>query len=265
MPLNAIFILGGAGLFAAILLFISSKKFKVDENPLVDNIEELLSGANCGGCGFTGCHAYAEAAVDFTEEELHSFTCPVGGQEAINNIANVLGYEAKDSIPTIAVRKCNGSKQNAPAKIKFEGTSSCTLAHSQFAGETDCAYGCLGLGECVEACKFDALYMNEETGLPEVNPEICTSCGACVNVCPRDIFEIRPVANNVFVACMNNEKGAAARKNCTVACIGCMKCAKVCDGVTINSFLSYISNDADVTAHGDDLIASCPTKAIVKR
>jgi Na+-translocating ferredoxin:NAD+ oxidoreductase RNF subunit RnfB len=265
MPLQAVLILGGTGIFAAIILYIASKKFKVIENPLIAKIEAVLSGANCGGCGYAGCHAYAEAAVDFSEEQLSSFTCPVGGNETMSNIAKLLGYEATEAAETVAVRKCNGSKQNAPAKVKFEGAANCSLAHAQFAGESGCAYGCLGLGECVEACKFDALHMNQETGLPEVDTEKCTSCGACVTVCPRDIFEIRPVNSDVFVACMNTEKGAIAKKNCAVACIGCMKCAKVCDGVSVNSFLSYIANEADVKTHGDDLIASCPTKAIVRR
>jgi Na+-translocating ferredoxin:NAD+ oxidoreductase RNF subunit RnfB len=264
MPLYAIITLGGIGLFAALLLYVASKKFKVEENPLVEEIECLLSGANCGGCGFAGCHAYAEAAVDFNEEKLNNFTCPVGGAETMQQIAKVLGFEAKANEATVAVRKCNGSKQNAPSKIIFEGAGSCTLAHSQFAGETGCAYGCLGLGECVDACKFGALSMNEETGLPEVDVEKCTSCGACVAACPRNIFEIRPVSSNVYVACMNQEKGAAAKKNCSAACIGCMKCTKVCDGVSVDNFLSYISSEADIETNGDALIESCPTGAIVK-
>lgn len=263
---NSVLSLSAIGITAASILFIISKKFRVFEDPKIDEVEGVLPGANCGGCGFAGCRNFAEATVK--EGNLSNLFCPVGGNDCMSDVAEILGIEVKVSEPQIAVLKCNGSRENAPPKIVYDGALSCQSAHSLSAGESGCAYGCLGLGDCEVACNFDALFMDTKSGLPVVDEEKCVACGACVSACPRNIYELRPKGKDnkrVYVGCMNKEKGAAAKKNCKVACIGCGRCAKVTEStsVSINNFLSYIDTNVDVVEHGPYLIGSCPTKAII--
>ncbi|MCK5884820.1 MAG: RnfABCDGE type electron transport complex subunit B [Bacteriovoracaceae bacterium] len=264
--LNSVLSLGATGLIAASILFLAAKKFKVHEDPRIDQIDEILPAANCGGCGLAGCRQFAEACTK--ADDLDQLSCPVGGSDLMQEIGILLGVEVEAKDREIAVLKCNGSKQNAPAKVRYDGAASCKSAHSLYAGESGCSFGCLGLGDCAVVCSFDALYIDEETGLPVVIDEKCTACGACVKACPRFLFELRPEGPNgqrVYVACMNTEKGAAARKNCKVACIGCTKCTKVTESesVTIKNFLSYIDTKVDSVKDGAELIACCPTKAII--
>ncbi len=264
--LNSVLSLGATGLISASILFIAAKKFKVHEDPRIDQIDEILPAANCGGCGFAGCRQFAEACTK--ADDLNELLCPVGGSDMMQAVGKILGLEVEAKEKQIAVLRCNGSKANAPAKVKYDGSMSCKSAHSLFAGESGCQYGCLGLGDCTVVCNFDALYVDQETGLPVVDTEKCTACGACVKACPRNLFELRPEGPNgqrVFVACMNKEKGAQARKNCKVACIGCMKCTKVTEStsVSVTNFLSYIDTNVDPIKDGAELVACCPTNAIL--
>ena len=266
--LNSIISLSGMGAFIASVLYITAKKFKVYEDPKIDDVEKALPGANCGACGYAGCRAFAESLVKADEAKFAKSFCPVGGNNTMKAVAALLGFEAKEKEKTIAVLRCNGSKQNATSKILYQGAESCLLAHLTFAGESGCPYGCLGLADCVKVCNFDALHIDENTGLPVVDEEKCTSCGACVKKCPRGLFEIRPKGKDnkrIYVACMNQEKGAVAKKNCAVACIGCGRCAKVyeTDAVTINNNLSYISPKVDVENYGGQIVGCCPTGAII--
>ncbi len=262
----AVSALGGLGLIAAVILYFIANKFKVYEDPRIDEVEEALPSANCGGCGFPGCRAFAEATVKEAKEHksLEGLNCPVGGNDVMQEVGKILGLEVEQQAPLIAVVRCNGSTANSPAKIQYEGATSCTFAHALYAGEGGCQYGCLGLGDCVDACDFDAIHMNPETALPEVNDK-CTACGACVEACPRDIIELRkrgPKERRIFVSCVNKEKGGPAKKNCAVACIGCGKCEKVCnfDAITITSFLAYI--DFQKCTLCRKCVEVCPTDAI---
>jgi len=162
------------------------------------------------------------------------------------------------------VVRCNGSKAHAPAKVVFDSASRCSFAHSLFSGESGCPDGCLGLGDCVVSCHFDALHIDSETGLPVVNDK-CVACGACVKACPRGVIELRYKGKKdrrVFVSCINTEKGAIAKKNCEVACIGCGKCVKVCpfDAITLANNLAYI--DFEKCKLCRKCVAECPTGAI---
>jgi H+/Na+-translocating ferredoxin:NAD+ oxidoreductase subunit B len=251
------------GVAAAIILYFVAQKFKVIEDPRIDEVDEALPGANCGGCGYAGCRAFAEAIVK--AESLDGFNCPVGGNEINALIAPIIGAEATEADPMIAVVRCNGTKENAPKKVEFEGTHSCAFAHSLYSGESGCPNGCLGLGDCVDSCDFDAMYMDEKTGLPIILDDKCVACGACVKACPRDIIELRKKGKKdrrIFVCCINTEKGAPAKKNCSVACIGCGKCEKACafDAITIENNLAYI--DYDKCKLCRKCVVECPTNAI---
>ncbi len=259
----AILALSIIGAVAALILYFVAQKFKVYEDPRIDTVCEKLPGANCGGCGYAGCRALAEAIVK--AESLENKFCPVGGANTMNEIAEVMNLSVEASEPKIAVVRCNGGKCNTQAKANFEGFDNCLFAHMTFSSEGGCSNGCLGLGNCVKACSFDAIHINPETKLPEVDEEKCVACGVCVKTCPRSVIELRNKGKNsrrVFVSCINQEKGAAAKKNCEAACIGCGKCAKACpfEAISINNNVAYI--DFNKCKLCRKCVAECPTGAI---
>lgn len=251
------------GLLLAVILYMVAQKFKVEEDPRIDDVEALLPGANCGGCGYAGCRAFAEACV--TSESLDSLNCPVGGNAVMQPIGARLGFEIAEKAPMIAVLRCHGSFDNRPRTNYYDGSSSCKVKASLYSGDTGCSYGCLGLADCMKVCKFDAITMDNRRGLPMIDEERCTACGACVKACPKLIIELRnkgPKSRRVYVSCVNKDKGASARKACSVACIGCGKCVKVCsfEAITIENNLAYI--DFDKCKLCRKCLDECPTKAI---
>ncbi|TAJ14170.1 Fe-S cluster domain-containing protein [Marinilabiliaceae bacterium JC017] len=261
--LITIITLGALGAVAAIILYFVAQKFKVFEDPRIDQVEEVLPAANCGGCGFPGCRAFAEAMVK--ADDISTMNCPVGGAEVMAKAAAVLGKEVEAAAPKLAVVKCNGTCENRPRLTTYDGASTCAIAASLYGGETGCSYGCYGLGDCVEACTFDAIYMDEETGLPVVDEEKCVACGACVSACPKNIIELRkqgPKGRRVFVSCVNKDKGAVARKVCSAACIGCKKCEKECPfgAITVVNNLAYIDDSKCKLCR--KCVVVCPTNAI---
>lgn len=254
------------GAALSIILYFIAQKFKVIEDPRIDLVDDVLPKANCGGCGYPGCRKFAEVTVEEAEknQSLEGLNCPVGGNDVMKEVAAILGLEVEEKDPMIAVVRCNGSKKNSPAKIKYDGPATCAFAHNLYAGEGGCPNGCLGLGDCVAACDFDAIHMNPETGLPVVNDK-CVACGACVKACPRGIIELRkkgPKNRRIFVSCINTEKGGPAKKNCEVACIGCSKCFKVCafDAIKMENNLAYI--DFEKCTLCRKCVPECPTNAI---
>lgn len=239
----SLLVLGITGLVAAILLFIVAQKFKVEEDPRIDQVQEVLPGANCGGCGFAGCRALAEACVK--ADSLDGLLCPVGGAPVMSKVGAILGMEAGEVEPKVAVVRCNGTCEARPKTSEYNGSKSCQIMHSLYVGETGCPFGCLGCGDCVAACQFGALRMDEKTGLPVVDEDKCTACGKCAKACPRGIIEIRkkgPKNRKVVVLCVNKDKGAVARKACLSACIGCGKCQEECafEAITVENNLAYI-------------------------
>lgn len=251
------------GIASAVILYLVAQKFKVEEDPRIDIVEGLLPGANCGGCGYPGCRGLAEAAVK--SDTLDGISCPVGGASTMSQIAAALGREVKAQAPKIAVVRCNGNCTNRPRTSEYNGARSCAIEHSLYIGDTACAFGCLGCGDCVSACPFDAIHMNPETLLPEVVDDKCVACGACVKACPRNIIELRnkgPKDRRVFVSCVNKDKGGIARKACKVACIGCGKCVKECpfEAITLENNLAYI--DYNKCRLCRKCVSVCPTGAI---
>lgn len=263
--LTTVLVVSGLGALLAMLLFLVAKKFKVEEDPRIGEVEKMLPGANCGGCGFAGCRGMSEALVK--SDDISSLYCPVGGGECMKTIAGYLGKAAAEREPMVAVVRCAGTCENRPKTNKFDGASSCLVASSLYAGDTGCSFGCLGLGDCVAKCEFDAIHINPTTGLAEVDEDKCTACGACVKACPKGVIELRkkaPKGRKVYVSCVNKDKGAVARKACKVACIGCSKCAKACpfDAITVENNLAYI--DYTKCKMCRKCVLECPTGAIVE-
>jgi Na+-translocating ferredoxin:NAD+ oxidoreductase RNF subunit RnfB len=261
----AVVVLGSLGILSAVILYFVAQKFKVIEDPNIDLVAAELPGANCGACGYAGCRNFAEAMV--AAGKMEGYFCPVGGNTVMKNVGTILGLEAIAMAPKVAVIRCNGSFENAPQKISYDGARTCAFAHNLYAGESGCPYGCLGLDDCVRVCTFDAMVMDTETGLPVVIEDKCVACGACVEACPRDIIELRnkgPKNRRIYVSCINEEKGAVARKNCKVACIGCGACVKVCkfDAITLENNLAYI--DFNKCTLCRKCVTECPTDAILE-
>ena len=264
--LTAVIVLGAIALIAAVILYVCSKKFAVKEDPRIAQVSALLPGANCGGCGFPGCSGMADALVKGADAgSLEGLMCPVGGADVMGQVADLLGMAIANTDPMVAVVRCNGTCELRPRMAEYDGLRTCTAMNACGAGETGCGYGFLGCGDCVAACQFDAIHMNPETGLPEVDEDKCTACGACTKACPRHIIELRkkgPKGRRIYVSCMNKDKGAAAMKACKAACIGCGKCEKECkfEAITITNNLSYI--DFNKCRMCKKCVEACPTHAI---
>ena len=253
------------GSAAAIILYFVAQKFKVFEDPRIDEVEGVLPAANCGGCGFPGCRNFAETLVK--TESWEDLFCPVGGNDTMANAAAILGREAIEQAPRVAVVRCNGTPEFRPRSNVYDGAPTCAIAHSLYSGEGGCPHGCLGLGDCVVVCAFDAIHMDPMSELPVVVDDKCTACGACVDACPRNIIELRKKNKKdrkIFVSCINEEKGGPAKKNCSVACIGCSKCFKVCpyEAITMENNLAFI--DSDKCKLCRKCVVECPTDAILE-
>jgi Na+-translocating ferredoxin:NAD+ oxidoreductase subunit B len=252
-------------LISAVILYFVAQKFKVFEDPRIDEVQAVLPAANCGGCGFAGCRNFAEALVK--AETFAGLNCPVGGGTVMGQIAVMLGKTAPVVDPQIAVLLCNGIPEFRPRTSQYDGASDCRISNSLYIGETDCSYGCMGHGDCVKACTFNAMHMDNATRLPVINDDKCTGCNACVKACPRNLIELRKKAKKdrkLYVACSNCDKGGPARRACKVACIACNKCLNICafGAITIKNSLAYI--DATKCTFCRKCVAECPTGSILE-
>ena len=265
--LIAIGVLGGLGLLFGLVLAIASKVFYVETDPRLDLLNECLPGANCGGCGYAGCGGYAEAVL---KGEAEIGKCASGGNECAQAMAEIMGVQAGEVTRKVALVRCSGYKAvdeegnpiGAKLKGEYEGISDC-LAASKVAGRgpSACKYGCLGFGNCVAACQFDAIHI--VNGVAVVDEEKCVGCLACAAACPRQLIVPVSPAQNVLIACASMAKGAATTRACTVGCIGCGKCKKTCqhDAIILEKNLARI--DYTKCVNCGDCAKVCP-KGLIK-
>ncbi|MCD5390913.1 RnfABCDGE type electron transport complex subunit B [candidate division NPL-UPA2 bacterium] len=256
--LPAILSLGGLGLLFAFGLGLAARKFAVKVDPRIEKIAEILPGVNCGACGFPNCQAVAAALI---EGKIESDSCVLVEEEALRNIAEILGQEVKVKEKKVARLICQGGKDQAKEKYVYQGVRECRVANLLFGGEKACAYGCLGLGTCVQECPFGAIAL-DENNLPLINEDKCTGCRKCVEVCPKEVLTLIPKPKKVWIACNSRAKGAQVKKVCQEGCIGCGLCLKACKpkAITLENNLARI--DYQKCTNCGDCVEKCPTKAI---
>ena len=257
--LDAILALGLAGLVFGAILALAAQKFKVKEDPRVVEILSVLPGANCGACGFPGCSGLAAAICEGTAP---CNACIPGGNPAAEQISEIMGVDSEAVEPMVAVVYCQGDNDHASNMAEYHGFEDCR-ALNQLGGLKGCSYGCLGMGTCVDACPFGAMYMSSK-GLPVVIKDKCTGCGACVKACPRNVIGLAPASNTVHILCRSYDKGPAVRKYCKVGCIGCRLCVRSCPQEAISMDKKTLAKiDYSLCENCGICAIKCPVKAIV--
>lgn len=256
--LGSILEIGFLALCFGAFLGFAAKKFHVPVDPRVEQVENVLPGANCGACGYPGCAGFAKAVV---EGEAPITGCIPGGESVTSAIAGILGVEAGASTPMIAVLKCRGGSERAFDAFEYEGIKDCIAAKLVQGGPKACPNACIGLGTCVEECPFDAMAMGEDD-LPIIFRDKCTGCGACVQVCPNDVLELMPIEDHVWIACNNVYKGKLVRQVCETGCIACQRCVRECpfDAITFDNNLAHI--DYEKCKNCQICVVVCPTGTI---
>jgi len=255
----SILVLGILGFAFAALLALAANYFRIEEDSRVATILAILPGGNCGACGAAGCHDFAAKVA---RGEVAVSGCLVGGEKVAKKIAEIMGTEGFEVHKQVAAVHCGAKADQRKTKANYSGVKTCLAADLIDGGGLLCSYGCLGYGDCVCACPFDAIHMKE--GLPVTDSEKCTACGKCVAACPRQIISLRPYDFKVAVACSSHDKGAVTRKICPVGCIACLICEK-----QVPEVFKVVDNLAvmDYSKTGvncDSAIEKCPTKCILK-
>ena len=228
-------------LIIGIFLGISSEVFKVEVDEKVIKVRDCLPGNNCGGCGFAGCDALAEAIV---KGEAAVNACPVGGASVATKISEVMGVSAGETTKMVAFVHCDGTCINSNKVYEYNGTKDCRLAALlPNTGEKKCINACLGYGSCVSACKFDAIHIVD--GVAKVDEEKCVACKACINICPMKVIDLVPYGKQHKVVCSNKDKGKLAMDAYKVSCIGCGMCEKTCtkDAIKVTNNVAVMNFD----------------------
>ena len=221
IEVTAVAALGGLTLLLASGLIIANRSLYVEEDPRFDQVEDMLPHTNCGACGQPGCRAFAEALV---RGEVLPGKCTVSNDEQRAAIASFLGVDVGAEERRVARLACAGGSNVARNHANYSGHRSCRAAALVAGGGKGCFWGCLGLGDCEVVCDFDAIRLDQHS-LPIVDEALCTACGDCVEVCPKDLFSLEPVGHKIWVSCKNLEQGDELLEDCAVACTACGRCA----------------------------------------
>jgi len=255
----AVAVLGVLGCVFGATLAGFSKLFEIKKDKREEEVLNLLSGANCGACGYPGCAAYAKAII---EGEAEVNLCKVCDEETVNKIADIMGKAPVKHERFRAQVLCSGTSNLAKDKYRYQGLNDCVSAYNLAKGPKECPYGCMGLGTCVNVCKFGAIKI--ENNVAVVEYEKCQACGMCVTACPKNIIKLIPFKAKVWVGCHSADKGKTVMDYCKVGCISCGKCVRTCrfDAISIVNDCAVIDYDK-CTACGE-CVAACPRKIIWK-
>jgi RnfABCDGE-type electron transport complex B subunit len=245
---------------ASYVLSWANRAFHVEIDPKIEAILDALPGANCGGCGFVGCAEYAEAVA---KGEADVTRCAPGGAIAAQALAEIMGIAVSETFSYRAVVHCAASEDQRLQPVDYDGEPTCRAANL-VAGVEGCAYGCLGFGDCVRACQYDAIHVIR--GLAVVDYEKCTGCGACVRACPRSIISMVPFKSDrmLVVACSDKDFGLDVKSVCAVGCIACKACARESDLIEMDGNLPVIDYDRyDPQADFGPALEKCPAEVLV--
>lgn len=249
---------GGVGLVFGLLLAFASIIFKVNVDERIGKIEEVLPGANCGGCGFAGCSAYASAVV---EKGAPINCCSVGGSQATEKIGIIMGKSAEKTEPMVARVLCGGTGGKAVLKYDYQGVLDCNAVARLAGGQKECEFGCLGYGTCTKACQFDAIHIID--GVAKVDDKKCTACGMCVKACPKNVIELVPKNKPITVLCKNKQIGKETMKVCSDGCIGCKICENKCPFMAISVTDNLAKIDYERCEACGLCAKLCPKKVII--
>jgi len=254
--LLAVLLVAGLGLVAGLILAVASILMAVPVDKKVEALREKLPGINCGACGYSGCDGYAAAMAS---GEAAVGLCSPGGAAVAEATGDLLGVSGKVEIKTALVR-CGGCEEFTTRKLEYHGLPSCAAAIQFYGGHWLCQYGCLGYGDCKEACEYGAITV--ENGLARIDPSLCRGCTKCAAACPKNLIVMVEGGARGVVRCSSHDKGPATRKTCTVGCIACGKCTKVCeyDAIHVTDFLASI--DLEKCVGCGKCAAACPTHCI---
>lgn len=254
-------VVGGLGLVFGLLLAYASKRFAVEVDEKVQQVRDLLPGANCSGCGFPSCDAFAAAAC---EGKCKPNQCVVNTAENRRAIGALLGMAVDDdAVKKVSTVLCQGDCEACPPRYQYDGIQSCRAVQMVSGGSKTCVQGCLGFGDCASVCVFDAIEIGDN-GLPHVNAARCTGCGACVSACPRGVLALLPQDERAQVLCRTQLQAKDARKACKHACIRCRICEKNCPEQAISMQDGHMVVDPACCTHCGVCVEKCPTKAMAR-
>ncbi len=257
--ISAVCLALGLALLAALLLTVASHAFFVKVDPRVAELREALPGANCGGCGYAGCEDYANAIVT---AGASTSLCFPGGQSCAQQLAQIMGLEdSGERTEWIARVRCQGTCFYAKDKFRYDGIQDCFAESQLFSGHKSCAYGCLGHGNCVRACPFDAIQIVD--GIAVVDEAQCRGCRRCVKACPKNLIEMRPLEARIAVSCCSQDGAKQVRQSCERGCLACRRCVRTCpvEAIVMEGNVARIQADKCVNCR--KCVAVCPTHAIV--
>ncbi len=255
-----VLVLAAIALVCALLLTLSSVFFGVKENPKIAEVRDCLPGANCGACGYSGCDDYAKALAEGKTD--NPSLCVPGGDGTAADVAAVMGLEATDVIERVAYVACNGSCAPEERKYEYDGPKSCLAANMSFSGDKLCTFACLGYGDCVNVCPRDAICINKEKNIAEIDPRRCIGCGLCVKTCPNGIIHLINDTETVVVKCNNHNKGIAVKSVCKNGCIACGLCVKKCPEGAITLVDNIATIDYDKCTGCKTCHEVCPVHCI---
>lgn len=220
----SIIVIAVLGIIFGIGLSIAAQELAVPVDDRVEQVRELLPGANCGGCGFPGCDGFADAVVSGNAKPNGCLVCSA---ENAAKIGEIMGMAVETGARKVARVICQGGNGVCGNKGEYKGAMDCRSAAIVAGGFRNCSVACLGLGTCASVCKFGAISVGED-GVAKVNEKLCVGCGACVENCPVHSIMLVPEDAEAYVMCHNPGMGKPVMSVCSNGCIGCKLCAKTC-------------------------------------